>query len=205
MSARWRKGRNERDQLRNPPPLPMPHLLALFSIPPREAQQLRPTSPGPFTAAPSDVSVELTLGLNPSCSETERITALFQETLEAKRGGGNEPREGSSWWAAPQELDPVFSQVQEAQPSSPTGEPSPQRPTLPLLPLFPPREVQPPSPTLGPRPSLPVPSEWDVSLGLKPCGSEMPSHAEPETLFIKVHRMVSKQGGRHGNDKKGAP
>ncbi|KAK8694110.1 hypothetical protein V6N13_071668 [Hibiscus sabdariffa] len=63
MSPKWRKevgvggrrarqGRNDQDQLCNPPPLPTPHLLALFSIPPREAQQLRPPSPGPFTADP---------------------------------------------------------------------------------------------------------------------------------------------------------
>ncbi|KAK8694108.1 hypothetical protein V6N13_071666 [Hibiscus sabdariffa] len=243
MSARWRKGRNDRDQLCNPPPLPTPHLLALFPIPPGELHQLRPPSPGPSTAAPSDVSVELTLGLNPSCSET----ALFQEILKAEMGGGNEPREGSSWWLAAAELGPVFNQEQEPQPSSPTlpypsyprpknryqervfrwknkvslpnpftcnrppevatGEPSPQRPTPPLLPLFPPevQPLRPPSPTLGPGLSLPVPSESDASLGLKPCGSETPSHAEPESLFIKVHRMVSKQGRRHGNDKKRTP
>ncbi|KAK8701948.1 hypothetical protein V6N13_020323 [Hibiscus sabdariffa] len=35
-------------------------------------------------------------------------------------GGGNEPREGSSWLAAVEELEPVFNQEQEPQPSPPT-------------------------------------------------------------------------------------
>ncbi|KAK8565192.1 hypothetical protein V6N13_020317 [Hibiscus sabdariffa] len=45
-------------------------------------------------------------------------------------GGGNEPREGSSWLAAVEELEPVFNQEQEPQPSPPTLPfPSYPRPT----------------------------------------------------------------------------